>query len=1028
MYLPCRGYKDSEDRFLDTLDELKEIVTKYAVDAHIVLVGDLNASLHREQPIARDEKLKSFLEKFQITTIKNYPIDYTYMHGNGKSVIDYILQSDVRIVKSVEVQSECSENTSPHYPVVAKLVQIPERVIKNVSSVVNQSKVNWKKVNKNKYKTLVSNRIRSVDSDQDCDVNSKVEKISDILMQTVTECAPKRRNVKPKNKRLWCPELNNLARKSKIAHKQWKNAGKPIDPENSFVISKNACKKQLRKQQRQIAAEQRNSLYKEIMITHTDDKKLFYKLVNRQRNHSQYALSDLIIDDVHVTEVDMIRQGWASYFHRLATPVDDQKFDNTYKSKVELRRLLIQNICEQEGHDFEPISVEQVTKAIQMMKNNKAADMSGLTAEHIKYGGDVLAGCLTSLVNKILRTGKIPEIFKQGVITPVYKKQGKPVNDPNSYRRITITSIVGKLVEKIHLDSVTDLLSTVQNKLQRGFTKDTSPAFGSLLLTEVIAESADIGRPLFTTFIDANKAFDVVWHDSMLVKLYDAGVRGGKWRFLNEWYRGLESFVKWEGKLSEPFKESQGVRQGGIWSPTAYKHFLNPLLNSIAGGRVGLQVGSIFAGLVAVADDLLFLADTEEEMQCQLNVQGSYACEERYTVSETKTKVMCYNLSTREEPHFLLNGKDIETVNSYKHLGITRKSKINDNSELINERIQLARSTVYAMMGAGLHGLNGVNPEVSVTMWKIYIRPRLLYGLESIKLSSTDISRLDKYQRDFLRQIQHLPERVAACSVYIMSGLLPIEAEIHKAQLTLFGNIIRQDCVERDIALRQLAVKDFNSNSWFMSIQKILFQYELPSAHDLLENPPEKIVWKCQLKSHISEYWEKIIVAEARLKSSLRYLNFENYKVGSVHQLWSSAKYNQFSVHKAFTQVKLSLGIYILQSNRARFNQFAVSKLCPLCLCEEESLEHFLLRCGELQVVREPYVHRIRLLLESTMDITARSWSGDDLVRLILDPSVLASWCEMVDDSQILDQMFMVTRSLCYAMHTKRTALLDNLK
>ena len=89
------------------------------------------------------------------------------------------------------------------------------------------------------------------------------------------------------------------------------------------------------------------------------------------------------------------------------------------------------------------------------------------------------------------------------------------------------------------------------------------------------------------------------------------------------------------------------------------------------------------------------------------------------------------------------------------------------------------------------------------------------YGLESIKLSKADISRLDKYQRDFIRQIQHLPERVASCSVYFMSGLLPTEAEIPKSQLTLFGNIIRQDCVEREIALRQLAVKDFNSNSWF---------------------------------------------------------------------------------------------------------------------------------------------------------------------------------------------------------------------
>ena len=124
----------------------------------------------------------------------------------------------------------------------------------------------------------------------------------------------------------------------------------------------------------------------------------------------------------------------------------------------------------------------------------------------------------------------------------------------------------------------------------------------------------------------------------MLVKLNNASIQGYKAKFLNEWYKGLESFVKLEGKLSEPFSEYQGVRQGGIWSPTAYKHFLNPLLDSIVDNVMGLHIGSICAVLVAVANNFLLMADNEEERQCQLNVQGDYAREERYTVSDTKSK------------------------------------------------------------------------------------------------------------------------------------------------------------------------------------------------------------------------------------------------------------------------------------------------------------------------------------------------------------------------------------------------------
>ena len=59
----------------------------------------------------------------------------------------------------------------------------------------------------------------------------------------------------------------------------------------------------------------------------------------------------------------------------------------------------------------------------------------------------------------------------------------------------------------------------------------------------------------------------------------------------------------------------------------------------------------------------------------------------------------------------------------------------------------------------------------------------------------------------------------------LLTSLLPIEAEIHKSQLTLFGNIIRRDCVERDLAIRQLAVKDLKSRSWFITIQDLLMTY-----------------------------------------------------------------------------------------------------------------------------------------------------------------------------------------------------------
>ena len=47
-----------------------------------------------------------------------------------------------------------------------------------------------------------------------------------------------------------------------------------------------------------------------------------------------------------------------------------------------------------------------------------------------------------------------------------------------------------------------------------------------LIITEVSAEAKNKNEPVIMQILDAEKAFDVVWHDSLLRKLYDDGVRG----------------------------------------------------------------------------------------------------------------------------------------------------------------------------------------------------------------------------------------------------------------------------------------------------------------------------------------------------------------------------------------------------------------------------------------------------------------------------------------------------------------------
>ena len=45
----------------------------------------------------------------------------------------------------------------------------------------------------------------------------------------------------------------------------------------------------------------------------------------------------------------------------------------------------------------------------------------------------------------------------------------------------------------------------------------------------------------------------------MLVKLYDVGLSGRKWLFLNNWYEDLTSQVNWKGEVSSSYNETLSV-------------------------------------------------------------------------------------------------------------------------------------------------------------------------------------------------------------------------------------------------------------------------------------------------------------------------------------------------------------------------------------------------------------------------------------------------------------------------------------
>ena len=85
-----------------------------------------------------------------------------------------------------------------------------------------------------------------------------------------------------------------------------------------------------------------------------------------------------------------------------------------------------------------------------ILKPGKSAGHDLLQPEHLKHGGEVLNIWIQQVCNVELES--VPDSLKLGIVTPIYKGGGKDPLDTNSYRGITLTPVLAKVLESLVLN------------------------------------------------------------------------------------------------------------------------------------------------------------------------------------------------------------------------------------------------------------------------------------------------------------------------------------------------------------------------------------------------------------------------------------------------------------------------------------------------------------------------------------------------------------------------------------------------
>ena len=750
IYMPFYNSSRREQCMTETIDAISmiELLIDDYPQHKVVIGGDLNTELKGNSPF--DALWTDLMTKNRFTYCDQYvsSLNYTYRHdtlNQTKFNDHFIVSRDIleRDITHSHVILDEGENTSDHLPLLMKMSLQLHTSNFAPSEPSGPKTVNWNKMSendKNKYSSRLEELLMarqtslSVSScrhvcgcrSQSCidDIEREYEEIRSCLISASNSLPRKQMGFE---KDWWTPELTQLRDQSIAIQQLWLNEGRPrqgptyqerlrvrASYKNAIRLAKKAPKQ---------AAW--NRLHTSMETQDTDSFwKMWRSVYNKNKSHVPPVV------DGHSSK-DGIASAFQKSFEANCKPNNSSKVDELNTQFGEK----YQEYSDNHAHNCDCaqfiISLDSTIDAVFSMRQGKSSDDDGIQAEHFQNGPLILLIRMTSLFNFMLAHSYVPTQFRFGTIIPIIKDRKGNASDVSNYRGITISATPSKLFEHILKFMFSQYLET--SSYQYGFKGKSSTTHALFSLKETINYYIDHGSRVYSSFLDASKAFDRLVHSGLFLKLIE---RNTPKRFLDiliNWYKDLQCRVRWDGFHGEWFSISAGVRQGGILSPDFYNIYVDGLVCILKSSGIGCHVRNLFAAALLYADDICILSPSLKGLQRMLDICSSYCVQWDICLNPQKTKNMFFGKTTQIKFRTTLDGSPIEFFPEWKYLGVVLKSGPRFGCS-VSERVK----SFYRSLNSILRVEGRSDDMVLLRLIEAHCVPILSYAVEMTDVANRD--------------------------------------------------------------------------------------------------------------------------------------------------------------------------------------------------------------------------------------------------------------------------------------------------
>lgn len=404
-------------------------------------------------------------------------------------------------------------------------------------------------------------------------------------------------------------------------------------------------------------------------------------------------------------------------------------------------------------------SPKEIVQEINNLKPYKAAGYDLITGSTLRQLPRKAIIMLTTIYNSILRLSYYPIMWKfaQVIMIP---KPGKPKNEVNSYRPISLLPVPSKLFEKLLLSRIRkDLaLSNIIPDHQFGFRQQHSTIQQSHRIINAIATSLEENTVCTAVFLDAAQAFDKVWHTGLLFKI--------KTTFPSPYYLLLKSYIseryfqiKNGSSYSNYYQVKSGVPQGSVLGPLLYLIFTADLPTT---NNTTIATFADDTALLAINNDPV---EASHELQHHLSLLQDWFSKWRIKINESKSVQVTFTTKRLLCPKVSINGMEIPVQNEAKYLGFHLDQKLTWQKHIKTKRLQL--NLKLRELSWLLGRKSKLSLENKLLLYKCILKPIWTYGIQlwgCTKPSNTKI--IQRVQSKILRSITNAPWYVSNLTLH----------------------------------------------------------------------------------------------------------------------------------------------------------------------------------------------------------------------------------------------------------------------